>query len=389
MAFITAIRGAVSDWRHLALILVLGQLTSLCLTSTSVLSEKLATHENVSLPNFQSFLVYVFLFVVYMPISVARLGVRKMALNLKRRFYWYIFLAAADVEGNYFVIKAYEYTSLLACMLLDTWTLPCVVVLSYFLLRARFWWTQVAAVLVCLGGMGLLIKGDIDAGKNYAASNAVKGDIFMLIGATCYALSNTTEEFIVRHRPQYETVAWLGFFGTIINGVQMAIIEHKKIGQLVWTKEVVGYTLGFDLVMFVLYTLVPFLFRLSSATFYNLSILTSDFYGLIFAKYMFHQRITAIYAGAFVMIVSGLVLYYVHPHPPPDHMARAPGFRSYVPGDIINTPDAAKRGDDDADGGADSSDAGQSQIQIQQQLAASEASDYGSIRKADRIATTT
>ncbi|KAJ2757748.1 hypothetical protein H4S06_003033, partial [Coemansia sp. BCRC 34490] len=107
MAFITAIRGAVSDWRHLALILVLGQLTSLCLTSTSVLSEKLATHENVSLPNFQSFLVYVFLFVVYMPISVARLGVRKMALNLKRRFYWYIFLAAADVEGNYFVIKAY------------------------------------------------------------------------------------------------------------------------------------------------------------------------------------------------------------------------------------------------------------------------------------------
>ncbi|KAJ2522627.1 hypothetical protein H4217_000626 [Coemansia sp. RSA 1939] len=389
MAFITAIRGAVSDWRHLALILVLGQLTSLCLTSTSVLSEKLATHENVSLPNFQSFLVYVFLFVVYMPISVARLGVRKMALNLKRRFYWYIFLAAADVEGNYFVIKAYEYTSLLACMLLDTWTLPCVVVLSYFLLRARFWWTQVAAVLVCLGGMGLLIKGDIDAGKNYAASNAVKGDIFMLIGATCYALSNTTEEFIVRHRPQYETVAWLGFFGTIINGVQMAIIEHKKIGQLVWTKEVVGYTLGFDLVMFVLYTLVPFLFRLSSATFYNLSILTSDFYGLIFAKYMFHQRITAIYAGAFVMIVSGLVLYYVHPHPPPDHMARAPGFRSYVPGDIINTPDAVKRGDDDADGGADSSDAGQSQIQIQQQLAASEASDYGSIRKADRIATTT
>ncbi|KAJ2742429.1 hypothetical protein H4S06_005724 [Coemansia sp. BCRC 34490] len=145
--------------------------------------------------------------------------------------------------------------------------------------------------------------------------------------------------------------------------------------------------------MFVLYTLVPFLFRLSSATFYNLSILTSDFYGLIFAKYMFHQRITAIYAGAFVMIVSGLVLYYVHPHPPPDHMARAPGFRSYVPGDIINTPDAAKRGDDDADGGADSSDAGenqnQNQSQIQQQLAASEASDYGSIRKADRIATTT
>ncbi|KAJ1664190.1 hypothetical protein IW140_004219 [Coemansia sp. RSA 1813] len=374
MAF-SAIRGAVGDWRHFLLILVLGQITSLCLTSTSVLSEKLAANENVSLPNFQSFLVYVLLFIVYMPITLARLGIRKVFLNIKKRFYWYIFLAAVDVEGNYFVIKAYEYTSLLACMLLDTWTLPCVVVLSYFLLKARYWWLQILGVLMCLGGMGLLIKGDVDAGKNYEAVNAVKGDIFMLIGATCYALSNTTEEFIVRHRPQYETVAWLGFFGTIINGVQMGIIEHKKISQLVWTKEVVGYTLGFDLVMFVLYTIVPFLFRLSSATFYNLSILTSDFYGLIFAKYMFHQKITAIYAGAFVLIVAGLIVYYVKPHPPPEHMARVPGFRTYVPGDIIQ-PGAPEQ--EEEDGAKDCSGASSaSQSQMDEAL-----SEYGSIKVA-------
>ncbi|KAI9504861.1 hypothetical protein GGI25_004199 [Coemansia spiralis] len=321
------------DWRRLALVLILGQVLSFCLTSTSILSEKLAASENVSLPNFQSFLVYALLCLVYMPISIVRLGWRAMWQNIKRRYYWYVFLAAVDVEGNYFVIKAYNYTSLLACMLLDTWTLPCVVVLSFFLLRARYRWTQILGVLMCLGGMGLLIKGDVDQGKNYAAVDAVKGDIFMLVGATCYALSNTTEEFIVRHRPQCETIAWLGFFGTIINGVQMAIIEHKPLSELVWTKEVVGYTLGFDLVMFVLYTLVPLLFRLSSATVYNLSILTSDFYGLIFAKYMFHERITPIYAGAFVLIVVGLVVYHVFPHPPPEHMARAIGFRTRVLGD--------------------------------------------------------
>ncbi|KAJ1896162.1 hypothetical protein LPJ81_004803 [Coemansia sp. IMI 209127] len=350
-------RRALGDWRHLLLILVLGQITSLCLTATSVLSEKLAANENVSLPNFQSFLVYVLLFIVYMPITLARLGPRKVLLNIRKRFYWYIFLAAVDVEGNYFVIKAYDYTSLLACMLLDTWTLPCVVVLSFFLLKARYWWLQILGVLMCLGGMGLLIKGDVDTGQNYAAQDAVKGDIFMLIGATCYALSNTTEEFIVRHRPQYETVAWLGFFGTIINGVQMAIIEHKKLSQLVWTKEVVGFTLGFDFVMFVLYTIVPFLFRMSSATFYNLSILTSDFYGLIFSKYMFHQKITAIYAGAFVLIVAGLLVYYVDPHPPPEHMAQAPGFRTYVPGDLVQP------GEED---GASVKDDGSSQSQSEE-----------------------
>ncbi|KAJ2078497.1 hypothetical protein H4R24_004438 [Coemansia sp. RSA 988] len=327
-----------ANWRHFAMILGIGQILSLCITGTSVISNKLALHQKETVPNFQSFLVYALLLVVYMPLTLARLGPRMVWENIKRRFYWYVLLAAVDVEGNYFVIKAYSYTSLLSCMLLDTWTLPCVMVLTYFLMKVRYRWAQILGVLMCLGGMGLLIKGDMDAGKNYKATDAVKGDMFMLIGATCYALSNTIEEFIVRHRPQYETVAWLGFFGTIINGVQMGIIEHETLRQMEWTKEVVGYTIGFGLVMFVLYSLAPFLFRMSSATFYNLSILTSDFYGLIFAKYMFHDRITAIYAGSFVMIVSGLLVYYVFPYKTPEHMARIPGFRTQIPGDFELNP---------------------------------------------------
>lgn len=349
---LSAIKQQLKDnWRHILLILVLGQLLSLCITSTSVLSNKLAEIQVVNTPNFQSFLVYVLLLIVYMPLTLYRLGFRAVWQNIKKRFYWYIFLAAVDVEGNYFVVKAYSYTSLLSCMLLDTWTLPCVMVLAYFVMKARYRWTQVLSVLVCLGGMGLLIKGDMDTGKNYAATDAAKGDIFMLIGATCYALSNTTEEFLVRHRPQYETVAWMGFFGTIINGVQMGIIEHDQIRDMVWSKEIVGYTIGFDLVMFVLYSGAPFLFRWSSAAFYNLSILTSDFYGLIFAKYMFHDEITPIYAGAFTMIVVGLFVYYIIPHKVTERMARMPGFRNtHVEGDIERVPgrDNSRTSDDSA-----------------------------------------
>ncbi|KAJ2031084.1 hypothetical protein H4S04_006271 [Coemansia sp. S16] len=331
---IGALRALRNDWKRLVLILALGQILSLCITSTSVLSNKLAERQTVTTPNFQSFLVYALLLIVYMPLTLVRLGPRKVWLNIKKRYYWYIFMALVDVEGNFFVIKAFSYTSLLSCMLLDTWTLPCVMVLAYFLMHTRYKWTHILSVLICLGGMGLLIKGDMDAGKNYLATDAARGDIFMLIGATCYALSNTTEEFIVRHRPQYETVAWLGFFGTLINGVQMGIIEHDRLKKMTWTKEIVGFTIGFDLVMFVLYSIAPFLFRLSSATFYNLSILTSDFYGLIFAKYMFHNPITPIYAGAFVMIVVGLLVYYIIPQVAPVRMARVYGFRTPIPGDL-------------------------------------------------------
>ncbi|KAJ1732193.1 hypothetical protein LPJ61_002164 [Coemansia biformis] len=323
-----------ANWQHFVLILVVGQVLSLCITGTSVISNKIAGLEPVTVPCFQNSIVYALLLIVYMPISLMRLGPRAMWANIKQRYYWYILLAAVDVEGNYFVVKAFSYTSLLSCMLLDTWTLPCVVVLTFFMMKVRFRWAQILGVLMCLGGMGLLIKGDMDAGKDYPARDAVRGDIFMLVGATCYALSNTVEEFIVRHRPQYETVAWLGLFATIINGVQMSILEHKTLGTMEWTGAIVGYTIGFGLVMFVLYTLAPFLFRLSSATFYNLSILTSDFWGLVFAKYMFGQRITPIYGGAFAMIVSGLFVYHVFPYPEPERMARLPGFRTPVAGDL-------------------------------------------------------
>ncbi|KAJ2156295.1 hypothetical protein GGF46_005281 [Coemansia sp. RSA 552] len=353
------------NWRHFLSVLLLGQVLSLCLTSTSVITNKLAEQQNKTIPNFQSFLVYALLLIVYMPLALWRLGPRVVWENVKRRFVWYVLLAAADVEGNYFVISAYSYTSLLSCMLLDTWTLPCVVVLSFFLMKVRYRWMQILGVLICLGGMGLLIKGDMDAGKNYEARDAVKGDIFMLVGATCYAVSNTLEEFLVRHRPQYETVAWLGFFGTVINGVQMGIIEHKTLRELVWTKEIVALTVGFGLVMFVLYSLAPFLFRMGSATVYNLSILTSDFYGLIFAKYMFHDRITPIYAGAFAMIVGGLIVYHVLPLKPPSHMAHLPGFGTRLPGDFELNP-------------------GTNQIRAPRELESAETSsmDYGSTKSA-------
>lgn len=30
-------------------------------------------------------------------------------------------LAACDVEGNFLVVKAFQYTNLLSCMMLDAW----------------------------------------------------------------------------------------------------------------------------------------------------------------------------------------------------------------------------------------------------------------------------
>lgn len=39
--------------------------------------------------------------------------------------------------------------------------------------------------------------------------------------------------------------------------------------------------------MFILYTVAPMLYRMASSAYYNLSILSSDFYGLLFGLFLF------------------------------------------------------------------------------------------------------
>lgn len=72
----------------------------------------------------------------------------------------FVIWAFIDVEANYFVVKAYTYTSLLSCELLDAFAVVVVVALSFFILKVRYHWTQCLGIFVCLLGLGLLVGSD-------------------------------------------------------------------------------------------------------------------------------------------------------------------------------------------------------------------------------------
>lgn len=55
--------------------------------------------------------------------------------------------------------------------------------------RPRYHWTQLLGVAVALLGLALQVVSDRKTDKDYPAVNMVKGDIFMLIGATFYGFS--------------------------------------------------------------------------------------------------------------------------------------------------------------------------------------------------------
>lgn len=187
-----------------------------------------------------------------------------------------------------------------------------VVIVSFIFLRVRYHWAQIVGILVCIGGMGILIASDHIMGTNGGgAIDQVKGDLFALLGATFYGLTNVAEEYLVSKRPMYEVLGQLGLYGTIIMGVQGAIFDRPNYQSAVWNGKVGGYFVGYTLCLFIFYSLAPFLFRLASAAFFNISLLTANFWGVVIGIEVFGYGIHWMYPIAFVLIMLGQVVYYL------------------------------------------------------------------------------
>lgn len=293
------------------MVLAIGQVLALCITATNTFST-LLVNENTSIPAFQTMFNYVLMCVVYIPYMLYRYGPRKAGGILLRDGWRYFILSFLDVEGNYFTVLAYRYTNLLSAQLLNFWSIVCVVILSFTLLRVRYRPFQILGILICCGGMGLLLASDHLQGINGGAGrDMVKGDLFGLLGATLYGLSNVFEEWYVSRRPLYEVLSFMGFWGVCINGVQAAIFDRGSFRGATWNGDVAGYLVGYTLALFLFYSLAPLILRMASAAFFDISLLTGNFWGTIIGIHVFGYAIHYLYPVAFVMIVCGLVVYFL------------------------------------------------------------------------------
>lgn len=292
-------------------IILVGQILSLCITATNTFSTFLAS-AGTSIPAFQTIFNYLLLTLIYLPLTLHRTGPRPFLRLVLRDGWKYLILSFLDVEGNYFTVLAYRYTNILSAQLLNFWSIVCVVAVSFFVLRVRYRPFQIAGVLLCCGGMGLLLASDHMTGANGGpAADMVKGDLFGLLGATFYGLSNVFEEWFVSRRPVHEVLAFLGVFGIIINGVQAAIFDRASFASAVWTPAVGGYLAGYTLALTIFYSLVPLMLRMGSAAVFDISLLTANFWGVIIGIRVFGYVIHFLYPIAFVLIILGLVVYFL------------------------------------------------------------------------------
>ncbi|KAI0475874.1 solute carrier family 35 member F1 [Xylariaceae sp. FL0804] len=294
------------------LVILLGQFLALCITATNTFSSLLVEWDT-SIPAFQTFFNYVLLTAIYLPVTLRRLGPRAFGRVLLRDGWRYLLLSFLDVEGNYFTVLAYRYTNILSAQLINFWAIVVVVAASFALLRVRYTPFQVLGVLVACGGMGLLLASDQLSGANGGGATTLRGDLFALLGATLYGATNTAEEWFVSRRPAYEVLALLGIGGVCINGAQAAIFDRASFRAATWNGTTIGYVAGYTLALTTFYSAVPLLLRVASAAFLNISLLTGNFWGTVIGVRVLGQTVHRLYPVAFVLILLGLVVYFLAP----------------------------------------------------------------------------
>lgn len=140
-----AAAGGARRWvrRETLLGLALGQFVSLLITATGFASSELA-RRGINAPTSQSLLNYILLAVAYGGVLLYR----RQPLTIK--WYYYLILGIIDVEANYIVVKSYQYTSLTSVMLLDCWSIPCVIVLTWVFLKTKYGLRKFLGVGVCV-----------------------------------------------------------------------------------------------------------------------------------------------------------------------------------------------------------------------------------------------
>eukprot|EP00066_Takifugu_rubripes_P020342 XP_011609608.1 PREDICTED: solute carrier family 35 member F2 [Takifugu rubripes] len=293
--------------------ILMGQVLSLLICGTAVSSQYLA-NAAVETPMLQSFLNYVLLLLIYTTVLSTRKDDQNIIQILRTKWWKYLIMGVADVEANYTVVKAYQFTSLTSIQLLDCFVIPALMVLSWFFLKTRYRPVHFVAVLVCLLGVGTMVGADVLAGRDQGSTHdVILGDGLVLISAVLYAISNVCQEHTVKNQSRVEFLGMMGLFGTLISGIQLAAVEARAVAAVQWDLRIIFLFAVYVFSMVALYSFMPSVVKATSATAVNLSLLTADLFSLFCGIFLFQYKFSTLYILSFLVIMVGFVMFNAVP----------------------------------------------------------------------------
>ncbi|RYY68652.1 hypothetical protein EON63_24580, partial [archaeon] len=231
------------------------------------------------------------------------------------KWYWYFLAALLDVEANFLVILAYNYTSVTSIMLLDCFTIPSSMVLSYVILKYIYTYKHILGTCVCISGLVCIVINDVLYNHGDGNKDSVYGDVLCICGAVLYAFSNVLQETLVKNHDRDVFMGYLGVFGMSISFIQCMALDIHQLTHTPINLYVIMYVLGFVTCIYTMYIHTSAFLQTSDATLFNLSLLTSDVYAVLFVYAYQHTIVSPLYIVAFLLVCIGVYVYHTETPP--------------------------------------------------------------------------
>ena len=232
----------------------------------------------------------------------------------------YLILALVAVEGRFFVVLSFRYTSFTFIYLVQSLSMPSAMVFSKLLLKRKYLSTHVIGGLVCIIGITLStitdIKGFDDADNASLGLGRIKGDILAISGAILLGLDDVlSEEMVKHHGGVHEVLFCKWIWGVGIAVAQLLIFERESFMSLFHDDGTCGLSTQFVLLgLFTTFQVldmageVNFL-SISEACLLNLSLLSTNLYAAIFTAVRDRAFPAMSYLVALALVLLGIVLY--------------------------------------------------------------------------------
>lgn len=227
----------------------------------------------------------------------------------------YALLAFIDTQANYWIVKAFRYTSLTSVTLLDCAAVPFSMALSIAILGSSYSRAHIAGGALSFCGLALLVLTDTKSGGGSGGSNPPLGDFMVIVAAALYASSNVLQErALLEGASTSEVLAAIGGMGAVISGIQCAVFELKDLSKVGRAAGAEGFLemAAFAGSLFAMYSLVPEVLRRSGSAAFNVGMLSSDLWAVL-ARVVFFAGFTAAsflsFAASFVLVAFGTVVF--------------------------------------------------------------------------------
>ncbi len=235
--------------------------------------------------------------------------------------WWYVLAGFIDLQANFLIISAYSFTSITSVAIIDCFSIPSVMLISFFLLRSRYQWKHYFGVSLCIAGVLGIIANDTwikseGSDKGREGQTSLTGDLLAVGGAFLYACSNVLQEKMVKYGEREQYVGRIGLFGMGFATALFFSMEWVDFERaLPLSLEAGMYIVGFVMCLFFFYTNTSQFLTQNDAVLFNLSLCASDVYSVIYAYFALGTVVNWLYWVCTAFIFAGILLY--HSEKPP------------------------------------------------------------------------